>query len=245
MGATPGTEPRLALSKHRVQQSTASAAPGGPGRRRVASCSLVPSVSSWGCQPRLCPEKETGAHRCSHATHPTQKGSCTGSCISANREHRTGQLTGSQPEASRWAGAETLSPGLGRGQEACVKASDQEDTGQKAVMEEVETKPPGWAGPLVSAARAVDPPLQPLLACGGQGGRGAWMWSNMEPQHQVPRGLCFTRGSATLRVAKETARTSSHPGPLFQVNFLQKRASVLQDELTAYQSRRYGCPRVS
>lgn len=48
-------------------------------------------------------------------------------------------------------------------------------------------------GPLVSAARAVDPPLRPLLACGGKG-KGAWMWSNMEPQHQVPRGLCFTRG---------------------------------------------------
>lgn len=149
MGATPGTEPRLASSKHRAQQSTASAAPGGPGRRRVASCSFVPSVSSWGCQPRLCPEKETGAHRGSHATHPTQKGSCTGGWISANRagEHRTGQLTGSQPEASRWAGAETLSPGLGHGQEACVKASDQEDMGRKAVMEEAETKPPGPAAP--------------------------------------------------------------------------------------------------
>lgn len=71
------------------------------------------------------------------------------------------------------------------------------------------------------------------------------MWSNMELQHQVPRGLCFTWGSATLHVAEETVPASSHLGPLFQVNFLQKRASVLQDELTAYQSRRYGCPRVS
>lgn len=60
-------------------------------------------------------------------------------------------LTSSQAEAARWAGAETLSPGLGHVQEACVKARDQ-DVGRKAVMEEAETKPPGRAGPLISAA---------------------------------------------------------------------------------------------
>ena len=59
-------------------------------------------------------------------------------------------------------------------------------------------------------------------------------------------GACVSpRGQQPSRVAEETPRASSHPGPLFQVNFLQKRASVLQDELTAYQSRRYGHPWVS
>ena len=126
-----------------------------------------------------------------------------------------GPLTGSQAEAARWAGAETLSPGLGHGQKACVKASDQEDVGRK-VMEEAETKPPGWASSLVSAVWAVDPPLQPLMASRWGGGvGGGWMWSNVEPQHQVPRGLCFTQGSATLPCRRGNPPCLLSPGASF------------------------------
>ena len=74
-----------------------------------------------------------------------------GSVLTEQENTEARPLTSSQAEAARWAGAETLSPGLGHVQEACVKARDQ-DVGRKAVMEEAETKPPGRAGPLISAA---------------------------------------------------------------------------------------------
>lgn len=108
-------------------------------------------------------------------------------------------------------------------------------------MEEAETSPARTAGPLVSAMRGVSRPLQPLPA---RGGRGAGMWS-IRATASGSQGPASPQGRRPSRVAKETVRASSHPGPLFQVNFLQKRASVLQDELTAYQSRRYGRPPVS
>lgn len=111
-------------------------------------------------------------------------------------------------------------------------------------MEEVETKPPGWAGPLVSAARAVDPPLQPLLACGGKGEGGLDVVKHGAAA-SGSQGPVFHPGSATLRVAKETAAPPLTQGLFSRLTSCRSGRPVLQDRLTAYQSRRYGCPRVS
>lgn len=105
-------------------------------------------------------------------------------------------------------------------------------------MEEAETSRQDGRPP-----RLCDAGCEPASAASA-GARGAGMWS-IRATASGSQGPASPQGRRPSRVAKETVRASSHPGPLFQVNFLQKRASVLQDELTAYQSRRYGRPPVS
>lgn len=126
------------------------------------------------------------------------------------------------------------------GKKACVKASDQEDTGQKAVMEEVETKRQDGPAPW-SLRRGLWTHLCSLCwRVGGKGKGGLGCGQTWSRSIRFP-GACVSPGGQRPSVSPRKL-----PIPLTQGLFSRLtscRAGVCpQDELTAYQSRRYGCP---
>lgn len=153
------------------------------------SCSLLPSVSSWGCQPRLCPGKECPL--------PAQKGSHTGSWIIAN-SRRARRRAADLPAGRGGEVGRTRDPEAGSGPCAGGLCQDPRSGGRGAEGSDGAggDKPPGRAGPLASAMRAVSRPLQPLTVRGGRGCGQSWSFT----------GACLTPGSATL-----PCRQGNHP----------------------------------